>query len=864
MKNKIKKQKYWLTILSFIVPCITLFFIYLLNNIYFGSFNTLLAGDAFHQYVVFHNAVKNVLTENGSLFYNWNIGLGVNFYALAAYYLGSIFTPFVYFFDTLSMPDALYILTLLKFGAIGLSAFISFKNMYKKASPVLVFAISMSYTLMSFITAMSEIIMWLDVFIYLPLIFWGLHRVISLKKNGLYFTSLLILLISNYYFGFMTCIFIGIYFISQLIGNFKTLKHAIFPFIRTSISAGISSLIVLLPVYIDLKTVGESLSKIEQLKTDDTGFFDLIYKNFIGAYDTTQYHALPMIYVGLIPLFLAIIYFTNHQFSLKERIANGGLLAFLIASFYLEPLNLVWQGMHSPNMFLFRFSYLFSLLIVLLALKSAENFNKKDALPICLLIISFSILYLISQIILPKGSYDFIENGNIILTFSFLISYFVLLYCYNQQKITKTFLITLLSLFMVIEAIANSAFMIKGISDEWVYPTRENYQETVKDVTPIANEIKRNNDYFVRTENLNPIVSNDGMTFNLNSISQFSSVRNTDSSGALNSLGYLSSGTNLNLKYSNNTLLADSIFGIRYLLTKDILNRFGYTEFKKSGNFSSYQNQYAASLGVLTPSKISTEKFHSSQLENQKILANYLSNQSNNYFTVNFLEKPIFHNSAMTIKIDSYKWTVTRENASEKIAMTFKTTIPAKQQAYYILEAETDDETNDVQLTINNQTISKRYSESGKYYDLGYYEKETEIEFTVVFPNREQVELYPPKIALLDIESYQNTMSIIQKNAVDFKVYKNKAKANYHALEDATLFLSIPYNQGWSVKIDGKITPIKRLFNGFLGVDVPKGKHNIELVFIPSGFKIGAICFVSGVVIFIGWEILIKRRKGKL
>ncbi|MFM9673569.1 YfhO family protein, partial [Streptomyces galilaeus] len=95
-----------LTILSFLIPLGALFVIYLCNGIYFGSSRTVLAGDGYHQYVVFHNAFKNILDGNGSLFYNWNIGLGVNFYALSAYYLGSFFTPLVYFFDVHSMPNA--------------------------------------------------------------------------------------------------------------------------------------------------------------------------------------------------------------------------------------------------------------------------------------------------------------------------------------------------------------------------------------------------------------------------------------------------------------------------------------------------------------------------------------------------------------------------------------------------------------------------------------------------------------------------------------------------------------------------------------------------------------------------------------
>ncbi len=49
----------------------------------------------------------------------------------------------------------------------------------------------------------------------------------------------------------------------------------------------------------------------------------------------------------------------------------------LIASFYLVPLNLFWHGMHAPNMFLFRYAYLFSFLVLLLAAKAWESIDDK-------------------------------------------------------------------------------------------------------------------------------------------------------------------------------------------------------------------------------------------------------------------------------------------------------------------------------------------------------------------------------------------------------------------------------------------------------------------------------------------------------
>ena len=47
--------------------------------------------------------------------------------------------------------------------------------------------------------------------------------------------------------------------------------------------------------------------------------------------------------------------------------------AFLIASFYIEALDLFWQGMHTPNMFLHRYAWIFSTLLIYTA---AEVLNR--------------------------------------------------------------------------------------------------------------------------------------------------------------------------------------------------------------------------------------------------------------------------------------------------------------------------------------------------------------------------------------------------------------------------------------------------------------------------------------------------------
>ena len=87
------------------------------------------------------------------------------------------------------MPDEVYLFTLIKFGLMGLTCFISIKGIFKKISPYLILILSTSYALMSFAVSQLEIKTWLDVFIIIPLILLGLHQLITQKRRVLYFTS---------------------------------------------------------------------------------------------------------------------------------------------------------------------------------------------------------------------------------------------------------------------------------------------------------------------------------------------------------------------------------------------------------------------------------------------------------------------------------------------------------------------------------------------------------------------------------------------------------------------------------------------------------------------------------------------------
>ena len=106
-------------------------------------------------------------------------------------------------------------------------------------------------------------------------------------------------------------IFLTLYTLIQLV-SIKGWKNKIIHFLDfgvVSILSGLSSAIMLLPTLLDLTTHGEKFTSVSNLLTDSTYYFDFFAKNLIGTYDTTKFGSIPMIYVGLLPLILFLLFF---------------------------------------------------------------------------------------------------------------------------------------------------------------------------------------------------------------------------------------------------------------------------------------------------------------------------------------------------------------------------------------------------------------------------------------------------------------------------------------------------------------------------------------------------------------------------
>lgn len=99
-------------------------------------------------------------------------------------------------------------------------------------------------------------------------------------------------------------------------------------------------------------------------------------------------------------------------------------------------------------------------------------------------------------------------------------------------------------------------------------------------------------------------------------------------------------------------------------------------------------------------------------------------------------------------------------------------------------------------------------------------------------------------------------------NLENISYYNNQLSGYVYSSESSFMIITLPYDKGWKVQVNGLTVPTYKVNGGFIGIPINAGDNNIEMYFTPQGFKQGAILSVVGVVcLFI--LILFESKKKK-
>ena len=332
-------------LLAFLLPVLGMFAVMIIRGFEpFGS-TSMLYSDMYHQYYPFFVAFRKALLSGDSLLYSWNVGMGMDYLGLIAYYLASPLNLLSVVIPEQFLLEYFSLLSPLKLGFAGMFFAIFLKKTFSKND----FSISVFgclYALCAWALGYQWNVMWLDTFALLPLVVLGTISVLRERKFVLYILSLFFSVLSNYYIGLFTCIFVALVFICYEIcrwgGVKKLLSDLSYMALYSALAIGMTAFLEL-PAFAALQTTQSSVNKFPEgfrlnIADENTwkGLFDAMRQvagNMNGGLVPTFKEGLPNLYCGIGSTVLAFLFLTCKQVRLRDKICSVSLLLFFNLKF---------------------------------------------------------------------------------------------------------------------------------------------------------------------------------------------------------------------------------------------------------------------------------------------------------------------------------------------------------------------------------------------------------------------------------------------------------------------------------------------------------------------------------------------------
>ncbi len=795
MKNKFSKSVY---IFSAVIPAVILYISLYINGINFGSEKTILISDLGAQYAPFLSFLSKMGSGFNNIMYQSLSGLGGSFFGTWAYYLADPISLIVLLFDAYHLPDAIYLIILVKIALCGLTMSIYLKKGYLRISNTFIVVIlSVSYALMTYNMMYMILPMWLNGVMMLPLVILGMDRIIEKKSSALFIVSFAASVMLNYYTAFMIAFFAVIYFLYRICSEKTELKSVLNTFLTlagSSVLAVMLSAWLWLPVFIDF-----GRGKL----AEGDKHIDLFIRNVLNvsrqllpfAYDGVIPSDSPAVYCGILCSALLVSGLFMKKFSIRKKVTVICVCAFYYFSFCIGYLDVLWHGLKIPNCFPARYSFTFTFFMIIL---SAE------------------LLGHIFETIRNKA-----KNEN--------ISVYVYL--------VLTF-ITCFDLYI------NSSYVVSRVESDkdigkrfnrYDYEVMVSISELIKEYAIDSGKILYSNYEYS---------SNDGLLFGVPTLDYFSSSYNLGLSSFIRNLGVdyvfnIEDDEGLNAANAN-------VLGVGY--AADFKNSFPETEMSGymtpvwgDDSFRIYKLNNCFEYGFSVPYYDSSSEFNYDPFYNINLLYSDIT-------SVNGIFEECEIESLKNFDDPSFAFT-------EELIVTPQ----AGRHLYFYVSPrdyyENHFSCND-ELYLGDELIAKFVEVGFRYIvDLGYSDGTTlTFKFSSGYPESE-VFFYT-----MDPEAFENAVSSVTPVFSEVKPSYDGISGNITLERESEVVFLIPYENGFTVRIDGSKVPYTAYRGGLVMISVPAGTHEYSISYVVPGLAAGSAISVIGIAVLILY-LYMKRKK---
>ena len=858
-KNKPSAKGYSLIAAPLAVLAV-LFCVYYKYGFYPFGTRTVAWADMNQQVVPLMCQFKDILEGKGGMLLSFKNSGGMNFWGVFFFFLASPFTLLVRFIRKGDMLVFMNILVALKMMCCAASACFYFMKSkeHRSLGAAEITLLGFIYAVCGYAMLFYQNIIWLDVMYLFPLLLLSIESMFDKEKGSpVPYTLLMAAVVCvHYYLGYMVVIFVllfaALYAVMLIKKNEEEDSPACLRFISGSAIAALISAVVWLPSFMQYLTSGRKTSLTENLRSGD----------LLTDYETV----FCVVICSSVLLMLALLDLKRVPGKKLSGAHRQRLImtALMLVPIVIEPINKMW---HTGSYMAFPARYGFMTVFMLMTLAaytlSGGNKFKGDAVTGYFwtfegLALAGLFWYISAGFITQNtdilGVYSLGLNGNEFSFKAFMrllilggIAAVSLYVTFRKNLIPKKAFVILLCVLTGFEGINNTRcyMTFSGIRNEDTYALQ-------REVLDLSDRIEDDSFYRVKTSgklfDYNMIGAMD-----YNSLGSYTSLNDQNYLYTMKKLGYTSVW--MEIGTCGGTEITDAMMSVGYRIDHEPHDDTVYSV----DSYFINPSQYRLPLGICLDSVPGSEDIPV-ELTREQVQRRISESV--------FGEDLITHYEPEEGK---YKRDAEgRFHLSAGEILVYRIPVKEKSSVYFdCFDRLSTDLTEPVydsfMVQANGKLISGSYprSKENGVLKIGTFEDENvTIQLTVL----KDTDCRSFGMFTADLDGLSRRISSMQ--TCDLHEIKNGLSGTADVSESKTVLLSVPYNKGFTLRVNGEKTEIKEALMGFMAFDIPAGHSDIELTFKPHGFTAGAVISIAGVILFAVYCAARKRKpfpqEGKL
>ncbi len=865
-----KKIKWNYLALAFGIPCVGMLVVMLISQYEpFGQYS-MLYSDMYHQYYPFFVAFRETLRSGESLLHSWNVGLGMDYLGLTSYYLASPLNLLSVIVPESWLLEFFSLLVPVKLGFAGLFFAIFLKKLFEQ-DDISISVFGGCYGLCAWALGYQWNVMWLDTFALLPLVALGTVSLLRDKKYILYTISLFLAIFANYYIGFFVCIFVLLLFFIYQICRWQGFKRFFGDLCRIaffSILAIGMTAILELPAFAALQTTQSSVNNFPEgfkmnIAPENTwkGLLDAMRQvagNMGGGVEPTFKEGLPNLYCGVGSMMMAFLFLTAKEVKLRDKICALVLLVFFMLSFILRQLDYIWHGFHFTNMIPYRFSFLFSFVVLYMGYRA---WLLRGSFQFWQVLIALALSLLIMACGKPLEKFDPFGGTDQTDAWVYLAYNLISLVLYagiffygtrreeageedapvDNTTICRRRAVVSYALLgvMAVELIAN--LLNFGLTFTGTSVT--NYPRGTEKAASMIRYMKEREEdtLFYRAETTHSQTLNDGALNGYNGVSTFTSSANVKVTEFMKALGYGAKNTYNRYCYEEASPVSNLFLNLKYMIErtgKDKASAY-FTEIHRYGDVALLQNLAYLPLGFLAEEELAQLDFSmdTNRFRFQNALISAASGVEDNVWQI--LEGDAFSVSGVDVTITDYNVTgyCTYKDGLKGAAIVY--TYPIESDGFMCVDLNFP-KRNNVSIWKNGAELYNETMSLPQMLAVGDVQAGDVVEIRATCKNANESGNLTVHAALLDEARFVECYEVLNASKLELTSFSNtEVSGTISCNRDGLLYTSIPQNGSWYVQVDGEEAEVVLTGDAMVGVMLTEGDHEVTFTYHNKAFSLG-------------------------